>query len=70
MSGRLRIRMIIELKWNKSAEGAITQIKNKEYADWIKEYSGNILFVGINYDTKDKKHECVIEKWKKDGVSQ
>ena len=66
MSGHLRIRMIIELKWNKSAEGAIIQIKNKEYADWIKDYSGNILLVGINYDTKDKKHECVIEKWEKD----
>ena len=25
--------IVIELKWNKSAQGAITQIKNKRYAE-------------------------------------
>ena len=58
--------MIIELKWDKSAEGAIAQIKNKEYTDWIKDYSGDILLIGVNYNTKDKKHECTIEKWRKE----
>ena len=42
--------MIVELKWDKSAEGAIGQIKDKGYVDALKEYKGNLLLVGINYD--------------------
>lgn len=57
--------MIVELKWDKSAEGAIAQIKNKEYCRSLQEYQGNLLFVGINYDKKTKEQECVIEKYKK-----
>ncbi len=57
--------MIVELKWDKSAEGAIAQIKNKEYCQSLQEYQGNLLFVGINYDKKTKEHECVIESYKK-----
>lgn len=56
--------LIIELKWNKSANGAITQIKEKEYASWLENYTGNILLVGINYDNK-KGHTCIIEQYKK-----
>lgn len=54
--------MVIELKWNKSAEGAITQIKKKKYGKSLAEYRGNLLLVGINYDVASKKHTCVIEK--------
>lgn len=58
--------MIVELKWDKSAETAITQIKNKKYVECLQDYSGEILLVGINYDrdAKDnsKKHICQIEK--------
>lgn len=54
--------MIVELKWNKSEQGAIEQIKKKEYGKELAEYSGNMLLVGINYDKKSKKHSCVIEK--------
>lgn len=53
---------IVELKWDKNAESAINQIKEKRYPDSIKEYTDNILLVGINYDKKSKKHECIIEK--------
>jgi len=56
--------LVVELKWNQSAEGAIKQIKKKQYVSWLEEYTGNILLVGINYDGK-KKHECVIEKYVK-----
>ncbi len=59
-----RPALLIELKWNKSAEGAISQIKNKQYAEWIKEYTGELLLVGINYD-EEKGHECIIEKYDK-----
>lgn len=54
--------LVVELKWNKDSESAIDQIKEKRYPDSIKEYTDNILLVGINYDKKTKKHECSIEK--------
>lgn len=46
--------VMIELKWDKSAEGAIQQIKNKEYIDALKDYQGDLLLAGINYDKKTK----------------
>ena len=60
--------LLIELKWNKTAKGAIHQIKEKRYPDAIRDYGGELLLVGINYD-KDapegkRKHTCVIEKWR------
>ena len=54
--------MIIELKWDKSADSAIQQIKERNYPQTLKAYCGNLLMVGINYDTKTKEHECIIEK--------
>ena len=54
--------VIIELKWDKSASGAIAQIKNKDYVDALKEYQGNLLLVGINYEKDTKTHTCVIEQ--------
>ena len=57
--------LVIELKWNKSAQTAIDQIKEKQYCDSIKEYTGNILLVGINYDKDSKKHTCLIEEYSK-----
>lgn len=55
--------MIIELKYDKTAQGAIAQIKERCYPESLKEYHGNLLLVGINYDKKTKKHCCVIEKF-------
>ena len=45
------------------AKGAIAQIKDKQYADWLEGYTGKILLVGISYDEK-KGHTCVIEEYK------
>ena len=57
--------MVIELKWNKSAESAIKQIEDKQYPQILEGYGGDVLLVGISYDKKTKKHECIIEKyWK------
>ncbi|MDO4337172.1 MAG: AAA family ATPase [Eubacteriales bacterium] len=55
--------LLIELKWNKSAEKAITQIMNKDYTRFTKRfgYEGELLLVGINYSTKTRKHTCRIE---------
>lgn len=54
--------MIVELKYDKSAEGALAQIKKKKYIDCLKDYSGDVLLVGINYDKNSKCHICRIEK--------
>lgn len=55
--------ILIELKWNKTEDGAINQIKKNQYSQVFKDYGGDILLVGINCDVKDKKHSCRIEKF-------
>jgi len=54
--------MVVELKWNKSAGGAIAQIKEKRYAANLKAFKGRLLLVGINYNSRTGKHTCLIEK--------
>ena len=61
-----RPALVVELKWNKSARGAIAQIRDRQYASWIQGYTGDILLVGINYDKKSKEHTCTIEAWRKE----
>lgn len=53
-----------EYKYNKSAESAIQQMKDRHYAEALEGYSGTILLVGVNYDKEDKNkpHSCVIER--------
>ena len=45
--------------------GAVNQIKEKRYIKNLESYSGNLLLVGINYNIKTKRHECVIESVEK-----
>ena len=62
-----RPAMVVELKYNKSADTAIKQIKEKRYQGALSGYGDKILLVGINYDaegTEKKHHTCVIEEWK------
>ena len=54
--------LVVELKWNQTAETAMQQIKEKKYPDSLRGYTGNLLLVAINYDKKTKKHQCLIEK--------
>ena len=59
--------IVVELKYNKTADTAIKQIKEKNYTQALEGYTGEILIVGINYD-KDatvKPHSCIIEKLEK-----
>lgn len=60
--------LVIELKWNRSAEGAIAQIRKKQYPEALSGYGGDILLVGITYDKDAKgenhRHTCVIEKYR------
>ena len=60
--------IILELKVDNTAEAAIRQIKEKNYALKFKgklgqdpTYTGRILAVGISYDKKTKKHDCKVE---------
>ena len=53
--------LVVELKWNKSAATALQQIKEKRYTESLRDYAGDILLVGINYDKKTKEHTCSIE---------
>ena len=53
--------VVLELKYNQSAETAITQIHNKRYPDALKSYTGDVVLVGINYDKQSKQHDCRIE---------
>ena len=61
--------LLIELKYDKTAGGAIEQIKRQSYPERLEHYRGNILMIGINYDRDIpndkpgfKHHSCVIEK--------
>ena len=54
--------IVVELKCDKDADTAISQIKRKQYPDKVAPYCNNILLVGINYDRKSKTHTCLIEK--------
>lgn len=60
--------LVVELKWNKNTNTALKQIKEKKYPESICSYTGDILIVGINYDKKSKKHECVIERYRKSNL--
>ena len=56
--------VLVELKWDKNADTAIKQIHNRKYTSAFDHYHGEIVLVGVNYikDSKDKMHECRIER--------
>ncbi len=56
--------LVVELKYNKTADAAIEQIKDRRYAGALSGYGGRILLVGISYnkDSKSKLHSCVISE--------
>ena len=41
--------IVVELKWNKDADTAIEQIKERQYVESLKGYSGEVVLVGVNY---------------------
>ncbi len=56
--------LVIELKWNESADGAIAQILNKKYPQSLKDFGNSMILVGISYDKEkpagERKHHCRI----------
>jgi len=58
--------LVIELKWNRTAKGAIDQIREKNYPDALRGLECEILLAGISYDRNApagrRKHTCRIER--------
>lgn len=56
--------LVIEMKWNQDADGAIDQILRKKYPDPVKGLGCDILLVGISYDKEapagERRHRCRI----------
>ena len=69
--GSMLPALVIELKWNKSAEGAIRQIHEKRYPKAVEGYGGEILLVGISYSKEApagrRQHHCRIERFEGKG---
>lgn len=61
--------IVLELKYDKDAETAISQIKRQNYGSALNAYFGEVILVGINYDRTNKKHGCVIERIKKSNTN-
>ena len=53
--------LVVELKWNQKAVTAIAQIKEEQYPESLKQYTGNLLLAGISYNKKTKEYHCEIE---------
>ncbi|MBQ3658131.1 MAG: AAA family ATPase [Bacteroidales bacterium] len=56
-----RPAIVIELKYDKSADTAIDQIRRKNYPASLKGFSKRIVLVGVNYNKAEAKHEVVME---------
>ena len=54
--------IIFELKVDSSCLEAIKQIKEKDYLKSFANYEGKILLIGINLNSKTKKHSVLIEE--------
>ena len=57
--------LVIELKWEETADAAIDQIKARRYHSVLQDYFGEIVLVGINYNSKTNEHTCMIERVEK-----
>ena len=54
--------LLVELKWNKPVDGAVEQVKQRDYPQVLRNWGGPVLLVGISYDEKTKRHEACIER--------
>ena len=56
--------LVVELKYDKTVETVLQQIRDRQYTQALEGYSGEILLVGISYnkENKDKPHSCVIQR--------
>ena len=55
--------MIVELKGNQAAEGAIQQINDRKYPKVLENYDGEIVLVGVSYDEKNAELRSIKNEW-------
>lgn len=55
--------MVVELKYDKSADTGIRQILEKRYDLGLEKYLDHLLLVSISYEKQTKEHECVIVRY-------
>jgi len=56
-----RPAIVVELKYDKTADSAISQIKRKNYPKSLQGFSKRIVLCGINYNKETSKHEVEME---------
>ena len=54
--------MLVELKAKGTAGTALDQIRERRYFAGLDRFQDNTLLIGVSYDKKTKRHECVMEK--------
>jgi hypothetical protein len=61
--------LVVELKYEKTADTALEQIRRRDYPARLEHYRGNTLLVAVSYDREAsstdpafKRHSCVIEE--------
>ena len=54
--------IVVELKWKQSAQTALDQIRERHYPESMRDYTGEVILCGVNYDKETKVHTCVIER--------
>ena len=54
--------IVIELKYDKTADTAIDQIRRRDYPQKVAACTSDMLLVGISYDRDTKQHQCKIER--------
>ena len=54
--------IVVELKWKQTAQTALDQIRERHYPESMKDYTGEVILCGVNYDKETKVHTCVIER--------
>ena len=61
LPGSSRPAIVVELKYDKTADSAIDQIHRKDYPASLKGFSKRIILVGVNYNKTESKHEVKLE---------
>ena len=54
--------LVVELKWNRTPDTALAQVRNRSYPAVLRGWGGPVLLVGVTYDARTKEHSCKIER--------
>lgn len=54
--------MLVELKWNRSVDSALDQVRQRNYPAALAGLAGECVLVGITYREGTDAHECSIER--------